>query len=619
MPPPDVDLAPLPACEQHADQNMAGVPPQLSNDNTELDAPLIVPPPPGDFDVETKAKLDMVGDMLPQRVGVHGRVEMQNGEGEEGQKQQGLQEQEQESHDRDRKTQDGQSQSTAIEFDLSNVDGKAGGLPDGEDDVHGLQYPPQFLDSLPVLHPPVSSYTSPVSSRPSSPSPQSPHTPQAQRKPKVGPAPIRGVSAVQLAEMHERYMTTHAPDSVIFPFLHGLEGDNDAQNAFFVGTSAMTSSSAETDHEQRGQGGGRVGAQVKVNVRARVPRFRGLVWVASDEDDVEEYEKNLKMQQRLRAKQNAPQTGTAADARQPSQGGSEDDEDDYLDDDLDDSLDDDDLEDEDEDLREDDEYSSSSVEDESDPDAVLPPGRDVPMDIDVDVVGMDVDDDGRATGGMHDGTGAGVVPHNLEDHGEGAHMHPVQPRMNGVDGKQGGQGGGSGRPALSAIDTGGAAKGTFCSRSLCVYFLFSVRVRAVLVTRWIDGRGHRRPARHHVRWAIPQPSRTPCLSLAMRHVCPSRAARWRFHSACQSGRNATTLLARWRGFHVVPRFSVSVQHAARRRHRGARAVVISRGRVHAWKFDVERRHKPSADECWVSCSRGATGRCGGHPFARRTR
>ncbi|EED83264.1 predicted protein [Postia placenta Mad-698-R] len=92
---------------------------------------------------------------------------------------------------------------------------------------HGLVYPPAFLDALPVLQP-----------RPA------PHP------------PVRALSATQFAQIHLDYLTSHAPDSVLFPFLHGLEGDNDAQNAFFV-----ASPQAHT-----------------------VPRFRGLVWVAADDE-----------------------------------------------------------------------------------------------------------------------------------------------------------------------------------------------------------------------------------------------------------------------------------------------------------------------------------------------
>jgi dual specificity MAP kinase phosphatase len=92
--------------------------------------------------------------------------------------------------------------------------------------VHGLAYPPSFLDACPVLL-----------ARPA------PHT------------PIRALSAQAFADAHLTHLTAHAPDSALFPFLHGLEGDNDAQNRFF-------------------------GAHI---APPRAPRFRGLVWVAADE------------------------------------------------------------------------------------------------------------------------------------------------------------------------------------------------------------------------------------------------------------------------------------------------------------------------------------------------
>ncbi|GJE89850.1 dual specificity phosphatase domain-containing protein [Phanerochaete sordida] len=307
--------------------------------------------------------------------------------------------------------------SSSLCLDLSRVEPQS----EVEQKVHGLDYEPDFLKALPVMHPPVSSYTSPVHSPPRSPSPapssssRSQHSPQPhpphERRRKEGPAPIRGLTAAQFASMHEQYLTTHAPDSVIFPFLHGLEGDNDAQNAFFVGATLPAS---DDGHE-----GGR--SRVKVTVKAKVPRFRGLVWVASDEDDVEEYERSLRAQQRSRSRQ----PPSPAQASPQSADEFEDDED---------YLDEDDLDDEDD-------YSTSSVDDDEDlhaPNGVGP--ADMPMDIDVDVVGMDVDDDGRAMGV------------DLAEHNEGSHMHPVAPRNSGGR-KQGAQ-----RPALSAIDTGSMSK-----------------------------------------------------------------------------------------------------------------------------------------------------------------
>ncbi|KAI0267881.1 hypothetical protein BC834DRAFT_821998 [Gloeopeniophorella convolvens] len=95
--------------------------------------------------------------------------------------------------------------------------------------VHGLSYPPDFLSSLPVLL-----------SRPA------PHT------------PIRALSASQFATLHHAATIAHAPDHILFPFLHGLEGDNEHQNSFFA---------VSRDHP------------------VVPPRFRGLIWVACEDDD----------------------------------------------------------------------------------------------------------------------------------------------------------------------------------------------------------------------------------------------------------------------------------------------------------------------------------------------
>jgi dual specificity MAP kinase phosphatase len=103
-------------------------------------------------------------------------------------------------------------------------------VPSSEDNfIHGLDYPPDFLSSLPVLLP-----------RPA------PHT------------PIRALSASQFASIHHVATASHAPDHVLFPFLHGLEGENEQQKAFFSVTSDTT---------------------------IIPPRFRGLIWVACEDDD----------------------------------------------------------------------------------------------------------------------------------------------------------------------------------------------------------------------------------------------------------------------------------------------------------------------------------------------
>lgn len=45
--------------------------------------------------------------------------------------------------------------------------------------------------------------------------------------------PIRGMTIEQFSELHARYNSLDVPHSVVFPFLHGVDGSNLAQNIFF--------------------------------------------------------------------------------------------------------------------------------------------------------------------------------------------------------------------------------------------------------------------------------------------------------------------------------------------------------------------------------------------------
>lgn len=107
----------------------------------------------------------------------------------------------------------------------------------GRQSEHGLTYDPDFISSLPVLSPPSNDPLTPSSSQ-----------------------PIRALTASQFSQIHLRYALSHAPDSVLFPFLHGLEDGSDALRAFFGSSSSRP--------------GG-----------VKIPNFRGLVWVSTDEPD----------------------------------------------------------------------------------------------------------------------------------------------------------------------------------------------------------------------------------------------------------------------------------------------------------------------------------------------
>lgn len=90
--------------------------------------------------------------------------------------------------------------------------------------THGLDYSDDFVSSLPTV--PASSPTS---------------------------SPIPLLSTEQLSQLHLKHIVSHVPDGVLFPFLHGLEGSNVAQNTFF---------SAADD----------------------VPIYRGMMYVIADDD-----------------------------------------------------------------------------------------------------------------------------------------------------------------------------------------------------------------------------------------------------------------------------------------------------------------------------------------------
>jgi dual specificity MAP kinase phosphatase len=99
---------------------------------------------------------------------------------------------------------------------------------------HGLSYPKDFLSGLEIIQNRLV-----------------PHT------------PIYAITAAQYAQLKYAYSLTDVEDSVLFPFLHGLEGDNVAQNLFFS--------------HPRGRDG--------QPAHPTVPRYRGLMSVACPIED----------------------------------------------------------------------------------------------------------------------------------------------------------------------------------------------------------------------------------------------------------------------------------------------------------------------------------------------
>ncbi|KAF5341806.1 hypothetical protein D9611_001965 [Ephemerocybe angulata] len=163
---------------------------------------------------------------------------------------------------------------------------------------HGLEYPPGLLDTLAVV----------------SPAPTPSLSPSSPMKPPRTPQPIRLLPPSLFTSLHRTHLLAHPPDHVLFPFLHGLEGDNDAQNTFFANAAAGShwvvgvevpvvppaghgkmpkshaslmvqgaiSSSSASAKPAAGLGGPVV--QHHQLLRPKVPRYRGLVWVVCEED-----------------------------------------------------------------------------------------------------------------------------------------------------------------------------------------------------------------------------------------------------------------------------------------------------------------------------------------------
>ena len=104
--------------------------------------------------------------------------------------------------------------------------------------------------------------------------------------------PIRSIDAQTFADLHLSHITSDVPDSVLFPFLHGLEGDNLAQNSFFaassgldLGTRRHSSSHPESSSNEEAAEGDSWGAyppRTAAHNVVKVPEYRGLVWVACD-------------------------------------------------------------------------------------------------------------------------------------------------------------------------------------------------------------------------------------------------------------------------------------------------------------------------------------------------
>lgn len=112
-------------------------------------------------------------------------------------------------------------------------------MPDS-DEPYGVTYPPDLLSSLSILD-------------------------------SAKQHPIRALPASTFSNLHLTHLLTHPPDHVLFPFIHGLEGTNAAQNQFFASNSNQQHSSPLHPHHAS-------------TAPSLPPKYRGLIWVVCDED-----------------------------------------------------------------------------------------------------------------------------------------------------------------------------------------------------------------------------------------------------------------------------------------------------------------------------------------------
>ncbi|KAF5389148.1 hypothetical protein D9757_004964 [Collybiopsis confluens] len=222
-------------------------------------------------------------------------------------------------------------------------------------ELYGLNYGPDFLASLPTVgH--LDANSSPSRS-------------------------IHTLTATQFKDLHFNHILSHPPDSVLFPFLHGIEGDNQAQNLFFAtqGQQAMLYNDNKA-------------AYPPVN-RAKAPKYRGLMWVIC-EDDLDNPEKELRILVHRDSVLSEEQYEDSSDS--------------YFDDE--------------DDLEDDDDSSSESFGEPLSPVSTTPYPPAVGMDMELDIQYNDSGDDN--VHGHHNPDVVEIVGVGTDE----KHMHPVQHR-----------------------------------------------------------------------------------------------------------------------------------------------------------------------------------------------
>jgi dual specificity MAP kinase phosphatase len=117
--------------------------------------------------------------------------------------------------------------------------------------VYGLDYTPSLLESLVLVSNPNDAPKAPSATRAPESDPAAAKNLADSDKPEASNQKDDGVRllpAPLFSSFHLNHLVSHPPDHVLFPFLHGLEGENDAQNTFFANANAVVNAQADSDH-----------------------------------------------------------------------------------------------------------------------------------------------------------------------------------------------------------------------------------------------------------------------------------------------------------------------------------------------------------------------------------
>lgn len=96
--------------------------------------------------------------------------------------------------------------------------------------------------------------------------------------------PVYAIDAVQLSRLHQKFVCTPLPSRSMFPWLHGVDGTNNAQNYFFGIEHHHYHTSTHFTRDGVDQDGN-LPSQGPTPTRLPVPEHRGLMFIHAGEHD----------------------------------------------------------------------------------------------------------------------------------------------------------------------------------------------------------------------------------------------------------------------------------------------------------------------------------------------